>query len=135
LTHALRVCEGSEAFRSLYAAVVEAGERAGWLDLQPESAASGPAAPALDDGVWKAVTVEPGRTVAVKRRRGAPVLVDLLREHFRGCRVVLVRGDAPLPMLSPRGADWDVRGQDGEVRRLTTAELVRALRSPRLLVQ
>jgi hypothetical protein len=55
---------------------------------------------------------------------------DLVREHFRGCRLVLVRGDAPLPILRGAGADWEVVGPDGETRRLTTVELLRALRSP-----
>jgi hypothetical protein len=126
LTHALRVAEESDAFRALFAAVQEQGERAGWLDLEAERAGE------LADGAWKAVSVEPHRTVAVKARRGPPVLRDLLREHFRGCRLVLVRGPAPLPVLRPRGDDWELEGFDGGVRRLTTAELVRALRSPHL---
>jgi hypothetical protein len=79
------------------------------------------------------VAVEPQRTVAVKTRRGPPVLRDLLREHFRGCRLVLVKGAVPLPLLRPRGDDWELAGFDGGLRRLTTAELVRALRSPHLV--
>jgi hypothetical protein len=47
---------------------------------------------------------------------------------------VLVRGDAALPTLRPRGDDWELEGAGGEVRRLTTAELARALRAPRLAV-
>jgi hypothetical protein len=81
-----------------------------------------------------AVRVEPLQTIAVKSRRGKAVLRDLLREHFRGCRVVLVHGAAELPTLRSRGSDWDLVALDGEVRRLTTAELVRALRSPHLAV-
>jgi hypothetical protein len=69
----------------------------------------------------------------VKTRRGPPVLRDLLREHFRGCRLVLVKGAVPLPLLRPRGDDWELAGFDGGLRRLTTAELVRALRSPHLV--
>jgi hypothetical protein len=146
LTHALRVTEESEAFRVLFAAVQEQGERAGWLDLESaslpelgardgEAGASGVAAleRRLDDGAWKVVAVGGRRTLAVKSRRGPPVLRDLLREHFRGCRLVLVRGAVPLPLLRSRGADWELEGFDGAIRRLTTAQLVRALRSPRLI--
>jgi|SRR5687767_9958663 len=125
LTHALRVTEGSAAFRSLCAAVEREGERAGWLDLSASASGAD-----LVDGVWKAVTVEAARTVAIKRRRGAPVLRDLLREHFSGCRLVLVHGEAPLPLLRSRGEEWEIENAGGETRRLTTAELVRALRSP-----
>jgi hypothetical protein len=128
---ALRVTEGSDVFRSLFAAIEEQGERAGWLDLEAaEGAGGGELERARNDGPWKAVMVEPLRTVAVKSRRGPAVLRDLLREHFRGCRVVLVRGAAELPALRSLGSDWELVRLDGGVRRLTTAELVRALRSP-----
>ena len=137
LTHALRVTEDSAAFRSLFEALGREGERAGWLDLGPMTpdpaaapASEGGLEATLDDGVWKAVAVEARRSVAIKTRRGAPVLRDLLTEHFRGCRVVLVRGESALPMLRPRGEDWELERGDGEARRLTTAELVSALRSP-----
>ena len=135
VTHALQVSEGSAAFRSLFAAIVEQGERAGWLDLEAATPAA-PAAPdeTAGDEVWKVVTVEQRRSVAIKSRRGPPVLRDLLREHFRGCRVVLVRGGSALPLLRPRGDHWELLGAGGEVRRLTTAELVSALRAPRLPV-
>ena len=132
VTHALRVSETSAAFRSLFAAIEEQGERAGWLELDPSAEPS--RADDLDDGAWKTVRVEERRSIASKRRRGPAVLDDLLREHFRGCRVVLVRGEAALPTLRPRGDDWELEGSDGEPRRFTTAELARALRAPRLPV-
>ncbi len=133
VTHALRVSDDSAAFRSLFAAIVEQGERAGWLDLDAATTPA-PAAPdeTAGDEVWKVVSVEQRRSVAIKSRRGPPVLRDLLREHFRGCRVVLVRGSSALPLLRPRGDHWELLGPSGEVRRLTTAELVSALRAPRL---
>jgi hypothetical protein len=68
----------------------------------------------------------------LKSRRGPPVLRDLLREHFRGCRVVLVRGEAPLPTLRSHGSGWELEQVGGEVRHLSTIELVRALRAPHL---
>jgi hypothetical protein len=132
VTHALRVSETSAAFRSLFAAIEEQGERAGWLDLEVSGSQS--PADANDDGAWKTVWVEARRSVAVKRRRGPAVLDDLLREHFRGCRLVLVRGDAALPTLRSRGDAWELESPSGELRRLTTAELTRALRAPRLPV-
>ena len=140
MTHVLRVGEASDAFCCLFAAVREQGERAGWLELdahRPAEAASGAEGSifrTLDAGAWKAVAVEEGRSVAVKIRRGPPVLRDLLREHFRGCRVVLVHGDLALPTLRARGGDWELEGLDGQVRRVTTADLLRALRAPRLPV-
>ena len=137
LTHALRVTESSAAFRSLYEAIERGGGRAGWLDLgavapapASDPARDGELGASLGDCVWKAVGVESGRVVSIKRRRGAPVLRDLLREHFRGCSLVLVRGDAPLPLLRSRGDDWEIDSASGELLRLTTAELVSALRSP-----
>ena len=139
MTHALKVEQDSDAFLGLFAAVRAQGERAGWLEL--EAPGHGAAAPVrersaaertLDAGAWKAVAVERDRSVAVKSRRGPAVLRDLLREHFRGCRVVLVRGEACLPALRARGSDWELVGADGLVRRLTTADLLRALRSPLL---
>lgn len=146
MTHALRVVEGSDAFRSLFAAVEDEGGRAGWLDLDRASGA-GAAAPTptldsaaepigriLDDGAWKAVAVDERWSVAVKRRRGPAVLRDLLREHFRGCRLVLVRGEVALPALRRRADGWELESLDGEVRRLTTADLIRTLRAPRLRV-
>jgi hypothetical protein len=143
LTHALRVGESSAAFRPLFAALAEAGERAGWLELDaPLASRAGEAtAPerrsldgALDLGAWKAVAVEERRSTAVKSRRGPPVLRDLLREHFRGCRVVLVRGDVALPALRARGDGWELEDASGAPRRLTTSELLSALRAPRLPV-
>ena len=132
MTHALRVAEDGAAFRSLFAAIRERGERAGWLELGAPPRAGGAIDGTVDDGAWKVVAVEPDRSVAVKTRRGPAVLRDLMREHFGGCRLVLVRGDAELPALRPRDDGWEVVGLDGEVRRFTTAELLRALRSPHL---
>ncbi|MGB6992830.1 MAG: hypothetical protein WBG00_06315, partial [Thermoanaerobaculia bacterium] len=66
----------------------------------------------------------------VKPVRGEPVLEDLLREHFLGCRLVLVAGDLELPRLEPDGEDWVVTLNDGSTQRLTTAQLVARLRKP-----
>jgi len=85
-------------------------------------------------GALRAVGVGGGRSVAVKPLRGAPVLRDLLREHFRGCAAVLVAGDgapAEIPFLVADGDAWTVRTSGAAGLRLGAAELVRRLRRPR----
>ena len=55
-----------------------------------------------------------------------------MREHFRGCAGVLVRGLDLLPRLAPRGGDWALETARGAVpRTLTTAEVLALLRRPR----
>jgi hypothetical protein len=141
--HLLRVEEGPERFAALVAALAGAGMRAGWLELAadlPGDSAAGPdralpvpagLAAAAAAGVLRAVAVGGGRSVAVKPLKGAPVLADLLREHFRGCAVVLVRGAAAAPHLVFEGDGWKVAPPGEADRALTTAELVAALRRPR----
>lgn len=139
--HVLRVHEAPAAFAELAARAVAAGWRLGWLELgePPEAPPALEAAIALP--VLRAVAAGPGRTLAVKPLRGAPVFEDLLREHFRGCRWVLVRGEptsaslAAAPMLESAGGEsWNLRIGDGG-RRLTTEELVRALGRPHPFVE
>src|SRR5436309_2065242 len=99
--HLLRIDEGPERFAALVAALAAAGMRAGWLDLAGERGESPPAPGDLEAaaaaGVLRAVAVgrgpRGGRSIAVKPLKGEPVLADLLREHFRGCALVLVRGE------------------------------------------
>jgi hypothetical protein len=144
--HRLRVEAPPERFAALVAAMADAGLRAGWLDLAPAAPAGAgePAAPpaavpadleaAAVAGVLRAVALSAGRSVAVKPRKGEPVWEDLLREHFRGCALVLVRGEVEAPpLLTPdaEGGGWSVAPPGGAVRSYTTAELVAALRRPR----
>lgn len=141
MPHLLAVEVGPDRFAALVAALREAGLRAGWLDLTGGAGAPpvGPAdlEAAAGAGVLRAVAAsggpEGGRTVAVKPLKGAPVLADLLREHFRGCALVLVRGAAgeDVPQLAPEGISWMVRPPGEAVRVLATADLVAALRRPR----
>jgi hypothetical protein len=138
--HLLLVEAGPEGFASLFQALSAAGLRAGWLELRrPEPAAAGlEAAAAL--GARRAVAVGGGRSVAVKPLRGEPVLRDLLREHFPGCALVLVRlaegaaAPAPLatvPALFAEGEGWRVEPPgDAAAQRHDTAGLVAALRRP-----
>jgi hypothetical protein len=132
--HLVRVSDPPERFAVLIEAARGEGLRVGWLEL---SAPTEPLPDSLESaaglGVMRAVSVGEGRTVAVKPMRGAPVLRDVLREHFRGCALVLVRGEVDAPALRPEGAAWmlDVRGFAGQA--FSTAELVSAFRSPKSL--
>jgi hypothetical protein len=131
--HLLSVEDGPERFAALLAALREAGLRAGWLDLDP--AATPPVPSGLEAaaaaGALRAVAAGGGRTVAVKPLRGEPVLRDLLREHFRGCALVLVRGPVPAPHLALDGGLWKIAPPGEAARAYTTTELVAALRRPR----
>ena len=82
-------------------------------------------------GTLRAVAAGGGRAVAVKPLRGEPVLGDLLREHFRGCALVLVRGEAAAPLLQLDGERWTVTVPGEAARAFATADLAEALRSPR----
>ncbi|HEV7518090.1 MAG TPA: hypothetical protein VGR07_17460 [Thermoanaerobaculia bacterium] len=136
--HLLVVEEGPERFAPLFTAAREIGLRIGWLDFPDPSAptAPPPALPAdleaaAGQGALRAVAAGGGRSVAVKPLRGAPVLGDLLREHFRGCALVLVRGAVEAPRLTLEGESWKV-AQPGEAARLyATGDLAAALRRPR----
>ncbi len=131
--HLLRVARPVVEFGGLIAAMRHEGERAGWLEL-PEAAAEPlpeSLAAAADAGALRAVAAGGGRSVAVKPLRGEPVLRDLLREHFRGCRLVMILGEIDAPLLEPDGEDWTVRAQDGATKRWTTEKLIAALRKPR----
>lgn len=132
--HVLNVTHGAAAFASLIAAVRQADARVGWLELAPPSRWPEELEAAAAPGALRAVAVGGGRSVAVKPLRGEPVLRDLLREHFPGCLLVLVRRepdhDPVLPRLEPDGPAWRLQAGDGAPRRLTTAEVVAALRRP-----
>lgn len=134
--HLLRVARPVVEFEEVIAAVRHHGGRVGWLELGEVAAAPLPEAleTAAGYGVLRAVAVGGGRTVAVKPMRGPAVLADVLREHFRGCVLVLVHGDSDSdvtsPRLEPREGGWTVLQETGE-KHLTTEELVAALRKPR----
>ncbi len=129
--HLLRVEEGAEIFHPLVVALEGIGLRAGWLEFSEDSAPvpQGLSA-AASAGVLRAVSVGPAGAVIVKPRRGEPVLKDLLREHFSGCRLVLVLGPAPAPILRSSSQSWCLSLESGEELRLSSEDLAARLRRP-----
>ena len=85
---------------------------------------------AATTGVLRAVAVADGRVVSVKPVRGAVVLEDLMREHFRGCLLVLVRGGEDLVRLRADGDCWQLRTPAGAALRRSTTELLDSLGRP-----
>ena len=127
--HLLRVEADAKSFEGLVSAVRDDGGRVGWLELgdaDPPWSLAGP----TGAGVARAVAAGARHTISVKPRSGAPVLRDLVREHFLGCRVVLIRGEIDAPALTVDGETWTgVRGD--AAKSYSVEELVRALRAPR----
>jgi hypothetical protein len=131
--HLLRVTLSPDRFVSLIESARALNLRLGWLDWPGECPVPSSLEVAADLRVLRAVAVGEGRTVSVKPLRGRPVLKDLLREHFLGCALVLVRGDVDAPALEPDGDFWRLQlpgSSERASRRLTTAELSEALRKP-----
>lgn len=125
----LIVVEGDgSAFAALFAAAEERGLRFGWLEL--DSPVEAPAALAPFAGAFRAVAVGSVQSVAVKPRKGPAVLRDLLREHFLGADVVLVRGLDAFPRLTSDGKSWKLSESSAVERQLTLEELLSRLRAP-----
>ena len=127
------VNEEPHAFLSLFAAARERGVRVGWLDLARDAELPEPLAGAVSAGAFKAVATAGGRAVTAKALRGAPVLRDLLREHFLGCALVLVRGRDGRPRLAAVAEAGTYRLELAPERtlRLDAAALVVELLRPR----
>jgi hypothetical protein len=130
--HLLRIDDSPERFAPLVEAARALGLRVGWLEL---GALPAPVPDSLETaarlGVLRAVSVGEGRTVAVKPLRGAPVLKDLLREHFQGCALVLVKGEVDAPSLQTEdGTSWRLALTGSASRLFSTAQLVTTLRKP-----
>lgn len=130
--HVLRAEGAAAGYVPLFAAAAERGMRVGWLEL----AAPPPPEPSfgelLEAGAFRVVSVGAGLSLALKPMQGPPVLRDVLREHFKGCALVLVRGEVELPHLLPAGDEWDLRGGEGGARRLSTEALLASLGGVRL---
>ncbi|MEA2694117.1 MAG: hypothetical protein QOJ16_3504 [Acidobacteriota bacterium] len=129
--HLLAVDDGPERFAALFAAAKEIGLRIGWLDLAPPPSLPADLEAAAGLGALRAVSAGGGRSIVVKPLRGAPVMKDLLREHFRGCALVLVRGTLHAPRLTLEGESWKVSPPGEAARLYATGDLAAALRKPR----
>lgn len=127
--HLLRVQAPAAGFAAVFAAARALELRVGWLELATPTELPASLEEAAACGAQRAVAVGGERSVALKPMRGAPVLKDLLREHFRGCALVLVRGELDVPLLEESGEGWRV-SRDDEARLFTTERLTRALRRP-----
>ena len=135
--HLLCVEEGPEPFALLVAAARAEGLRIGWLELSEALPLPETLQAAAGQGVLRAVSVGGGRTVAVKPLRGAPVMKDVLREHFLGCALVLVRGEVEAPRLRADGEAWRMAAAGPEQaaeQALTTEQLLGKIRSPLPLI-
>ncbi len=126
----LAVTAEPQAFAPLVEALAAEGLRAGWLEQGAAEPLPERLAAAAAAGVLRAVAVGAGRVVVVKPVRGAPAPAALAREHFKGCRVVLVRDPERLPRLEPEDGFWRLVRPSGGSVRWSTAELVRALGRP-----
>lgn len=130
--HLLRVDRPADAFAGLFRAAAAAGLRIGWLELEAPEVVPPTLEAAADLGALRAVAVGGGRSVAVKPMRGAPVLGDVLGEHFRGCALVLVRGDVEAARLRPEGEGWHIVSVgEGKAGVWETKTLLGALAKPR----
>jgi hypothetical protein len=132
--HLLRVEDAPESFSQLVEAARADGLRVGWLELAEVAPLPEVLASAAGLGLLRAVSAGGGRTVAVKPLRGEPVLKDLLREHFLGCALVLVRGAVDAPHLRRDGESWVIDAPETAGQPLTTAQLAGKIRSPLPLV-
>lgn len=134
--HLLRTSADPAAFASLIRAVENdptAPNRVGWLAWAPEAEASEPEslAGSAGAGIHGAVHVHAAGSVAMRSRKGPPVLADVLRVHFPGCRLVLVRGDVDAPEIRPAADDrYEIRHEDGPDE-LDAEALAARLRRPR----
>lgn len=137
--HLLRFDGDPADLAPLLEAAGREGLRVGWLELSSHPAPAVPAGleTAVSAGAFRSVSVAPGRTVSLKRQAGPPVLRDLLREHFLGCALVVVRtaepgGDlAEVPGLEVAGDGYRVRPLGEGGRTFSAAVLAARLRRPR----
>ncbi len=122
-------------FAALIAAARDRGVRIGWLDLRDSAPVrDADLEQAAGAGAARSVAVGGGRVMSVKPISGPAVLRDLIREHFPGCRIVLVRGRGGYPGLAPAGGGYRLEVAAGRDRELdpaaTLAELLRPVHAP-----
>lgn len=130
--HLLRTTRDALDFHPLFAAATALGVRVGWLDMESTAGAPRELEEAATQGAFRAVGVTENRVLTVKPVRGATVLKDLLREHFAGCRLVVIRGGLDVPELLVAADGYRVRFEDGTEKDFSSEALAKALRKPRL---
>lgn len=129
----LRVTAPAADFAPLVAAARGLDLRVGWLELTPPEPPTLLAA-ALAAGCAKAVEIGPGGSLAAKTRPGPPVLRDVLREHYRGTSLVLIRGEGALVLppalasLEPTAEGFVLVTPDGQRETVAAEPLARRLR-------
>lgn len=126
----VRVSAVAGSFSTLFDAARAASVRIGWLDLVATPEAPGDLEIAAGSGALRAVSVSGRRILSIKTLLGEPVLRDVVRENFTGCRLLLIRGEVEAPELVPRSDGWLIRGLDGVETPYTSEEFLAALRSP-----
>jgi hypothetical protein len=126
----VRVSAGAETFSTLFDGARRAGVRFGWLDLITAFDPPADLSTAAESGALRAVSVNGRSILSLKMLVGEPVLKDVIRENFTGCRLILVRGEVEAPELRFRSGDWVLRQMDGVEKIYTLEELLAALRSP-----
>jgi len=124
----LGVDEPASAFGALAKAASLAGVRIGWLDLAGPPQPLPSLAEAATSGFRVAVEAGPEFSLTVRRRRGAPVLRDVLRQNFAGCRMVLVRGMGAGPKLAAAPEGWSLKGESRVIHLDTSTFLDRLAR-------
>jgi hypothetical protein len=129
--HLLRVETPAEAFGELFATAAAAREWLGWLDLEAPTEPPPELAAAAGAGARPAAAVAGGSALTLRRLHGEPVLRDLLRRDFLGCRAVLVRGGLEAPLLEPAAGAWRVTPPGSVARSFSSEQLLAALRRPR----
>ena len=137
--HLLVVDAPAGRFETLVLAAKELGLRVGWLDLETLPQVPEALAEANRSGAYRSVAVTARGTLAAKSIGGGLLLKDLLREHFLGCSLVLVLGQASaalgkgalasIPRLSEHPRGWSI-GVGGATIELSSAELAARLRRP-----
>ena len=119
-------------FAPLFEAARERGVRIGWLELDSDAAPPPTLTGPPLTSAFRAVAVGSSATVVVKPRKGAPVLRDLIREHFLGADVVLVKGLDLFPKLRNGDGSWVFGESAVRERRLSLDELFARMRKPEL---
>jgi hypothetical protein len=126
----VRVDQPAAAFEELFEAARSAGVRVGWLDFEGPSELPVDLGLAARNGAFRAVEVAGRDVLSYKRLAGPPVFEDLVREHFTGCRLLLVRASVAAPELAAVANGWRLRSAGGSEREFSTGEFLTRLRKP-----